>query len=287
MSAKEKKRTRKPPRRLSAAEIAEINELIALRHWQNEQEGQNILRCDREELDELFRASPTTPWPKPVGPGSTASRRLWGKLTVGGDGFFYGREADGLPEAQRAQVVEIARHDGLIRYALAPGEPAIHLDQYWSKIDPSWQLIMTRTRGVQPNDWDRAVKAIIKELLKTGTPPLGPYTRAYLDAFCVELDPDPKRREHEQDRALTIVITGHLSWLVELLGDADFKGANKTRAAEYLAGHWRKIVQQDRGRSRFSSGPALTTWLRRHRDPTKTTPKMSCQRGRSEHSDES
>jgi dethiobiotin synthase len=61
----------------------------------------------------------------------------------------------------------------------------------------------------------------------------------------------------------------------------------KTRAAEYLAVLWRKIVQQDRGRWRFSSGPALAAWLRRHRDPTKHPPKMSCQRGPSEHSDES
>ena len=52
------------------------------------------------------------------------------------------------------------------------------------------------------------------------------------------------------------------------------QGREETRAAEYLAGHWRKIVQQDRRRSRFSSGPALTTWLQRHRDPTRNTPKM-------------
>ena len=101
---------------------------------------------------------------------------------------------------------------------------------------------------------------------------------------------DPKRREHERDRALALLpvsLIGSrlLACRRSCCDDAGFKDA-KTRAAEYLAGHWRKIVQQDRGRSRFSSGPALTAWLRRHRDPTKNTPKMSCQRGRSEHSDE-
>jgi hypothetical protein len=279
MSGKAKRRTRKPPRRLSAAEIAEITELIKAVHQQTALECQEVFDQEERERQVLLREDHTAgPWPE--------RQELVG-FTELGDGYSYVREGDKVHEVPAGHpfLREVARRDGMIRY-VATGGLTIDLDQYWSKVDPSWQLIMTRTRGVPPNDWDRAVKAIITELLKTGTPPLGPYTRAYLDAFCVELDPDPKRRERERDRALAICIAGQLGWLVELLGDADFKAAN-TRAAEYLASHWRKIVQQDSGHSRFSSGPALTTWLRRHRDPTKTTPKMSCQRGRSEHSDES
>jgi hypothetical protein len=261
---------------LSAAEIAEITELIKAVHQQTALECQEVFRQEERERQVLLREDHTAgPWPERL--------ELIG-LTEFGDGYSYVREGDKVHEVPAGHpfLREVARRDGVIRY-VATGGLTIDLDQYWSKVDPSWQLIMTRTRGVPPNDWDRAIKAIIKELLKTATP-LGPYTRAYLDAFCVELDPDPKRREHDRDRALAFVIAGQLGWLVELLDD--YKDA-KTRAAEYLADLWRKIVQQDRGRSRFSSGPALTTWLRRHRDPTKTTPKMSCQRGRSEHSDES
>jgi hypothetical protein len=275
VTAKAKRRTRKPPRSLSAAEIAKIDELIKARHEQVAWEGQEIFHQAERERQILLREDHTVgPWPERL--------ELRGS-TSDGD-YVHVREGDKVHEVPAGHpfLREVARRNGVIRYAWTGGltDP----DQYWSKVDPSWQLIMTRTRGVPSNDRDRAIKANIKELLKTATP-LGPLTRAYLDAFCVELDPDPKHAEHEQDRALALCIDSHLRWLVELLRDAGFKDA-KTQAAEYVAGHWRKSVQQDRGRWRFSSGPALAAWLRRHRDSTKNTPKMSCQRGPSEHSDE-
>jgi hypothetical protein len=168
VSAKAKRRTRKPPRRLSAAEIAEIaeiDELIELDRGgtveQREEEHQNRLRLDQEKLNELVQASPTTPWPKQVGPG----------LTSGRDGFLYVREADELPEAQRAHVVEIVRRDGLIRYALAPGEPGIDLDQYWRKRDPSLHFVMARLRGVRPDDVDGRIDEAFDDLLDSNIPP--------------------------------------------------------------------------------------------------------------------
>jgi hypothetical protein len=280
--AKARRRTRKPPRRLSAAEIDEIDELIVLDRGgtdeQREWERLNRLRLDQDKLDELLRASPTTPWPKQVGAG----------LTSGRDGFLYVREADGLPEAQLAQVVEIARRDGLIRYALAPGDPGIDLDQYWRKRDPSWHFVMGRLHGVHPDDIDRVVDEAVDDLLDSNIP-LSQGTRQFIKEDRQQAR-DPKRRERDRDRALALAIAGQLDWLTELLAfgpgrDAGFKDA-RTRAAEYLAVHWRKIVQEDRGRSRFSSGPALAAWLRRHRDPTENTPKMSCRRACSEYSDE-
>jgi hypothetical protein len=289
VSAKARRRNRRPPRRLSAAEIAEIDELIVLdgggTDEQREWERLNCLRLDQDKLQELFRASPTTPWPKQVGPGPTSGR----------DGFLYVREADGLPEAQLAHVVEIARRDGLIRYALAPGEPGIDPDQYWRKRDPSWHFVMARLRGVPPDDIDRVIDKAVDDLLDSNIPP-SQGTKQFIKADRQKAR-DPKRRERDRDRALALTIAGQLDSLTELLAfgpggalrafprDSGFKDA-RTRAAEYLAVLWRKIVQEDRGRSRFSSGPALAAWLRRHRDPTENTPKMSCQRERSEHSDD-
>jgi hypothetical protein len=260
MSAKARRRTRKPPRRLSAAEIDEIDELIMLDRGrtdeQREWERLNCLRLDQDELNKLFRASPTTPWPKEVGPGPTS----------GLDGFLYVREADGLPEEQRAHVVEIARRDGLIRYALAPGDPGIDLDQYWRKRDPSLHFVMARLRGVHPHDVDREIDEAIDDLLDTNIP-LSQSTKQFIKEDRQQAR-DPKRRERNRDRALALIIASQLDRLTELLArHAGFEDA-RTRAAEYLAVHWRKIVQKVSGRSRFSSGPALAAWLRRHRDPT-------------------
>jgi hypothetical protein len=140
-------------------DIAEIDALIALRHWQNEQEGQNLLRCDRESL--FLPYVPHDPVAEEVGLGPLRPAGC-GVLTVGGDGF-YGREADGLPEAARVGGRDRApRRADQVRAGTR--RTAIHFGQS-SEIDPSWQLSQ-RTRGVPPNDWDRAVKAIIKELLR-------------------------------------------------------------------------------------------------------------------------
>jgi hypothetical protein len=185
-------------------------------------------------------------------------------------------------------VVEIARRDGLIRYALAPGEPGIDLDQYWRGRGSSWHFVMARLRGVHSDDIDRVIDEAVDDLLDSNIP-LSQGTRRFIKEDRQQAR-DPKRRESNRDRALAFAIAGQLDSLTELLAfgpgrDAGFKDA-RTRAAEYLAVLWRKIIQEDRGRSRFSSGPALAAWLRRHRDPTQNTPKMSCQRERSEHSDE-
>jgi hypothetical protein len=172
----------------------------------------------------------------------------------------------------------------MIRYALAPGEPELDPYQYWSKRDPSWHFVMSRLRGVHPDDVDRVIDKAVDDLLDSNIP-LSQGTKQYIKEDR-HARADPKRRERNRDRALAFGIVSQLGWLVELLRDADFKDA-KTRAEEYLAVLWRAIVRQDRNRSRFSSGPALAAWLRHHRDPTKITPKMSCQRGPSEHSGES
>jgi hypothetical protein len=161
-------------------------------------------------------------------------------------------------------VVEIARRDGLIRYALAPGDPEIDLDQYWER-DPSLHFVMGRMRGVHSDDIDRVIDQAVDDLLDSNIP-LSQFTKQFIKADRQKAR-DPKRWERTRDRTLALTIASRLDWLTGLLAHAGFKDA-RTRAAEYLAVHWRKIVQEDRGRSRFSSGPALAAWLRRHRDPT-------------------
>jgi hypothetical protein len=266
-----KARSRKPPLVLSDAEVAEIAELIKLRHWQAEQEGLHLIRKDEEELQRLVRASPETPWPKSVGPGPTAGR----------DGFLYVREEEGLSEEQLALVVEVARRDGVIRYALAPGD-GIDVDRYWERRDPSFKFILDRLNGVKSDDVDRAIQQAVRDLFGDGMPLSAATKQFVIDRYVCP--PDPKRRERDRDRSLATVIAAEVNWLVQLLKDEDYADA-KTRAEAYLAPRWRRVVQQDRGRSRFSSGEALSAWLRRH-GPTKGTPQMSCAHGRSERSDE-
>jgi hypothetical protein len=272
-----KARSRKPPLRLSAAEVAEIDQLIEDHRGrygtdeQREQERKHLLRHDEEELQRLIEQSPKTPWPKRVGPGPAAGR----------DGFLYVSEADGLPEQYREYVVEVARRDGVIRYALAP-DHGIDPGQYWKHLDPSWQFVMDRLRGVHPNDADRAIQQAIGDMVDAGIPP-GRYTMGYVKDRYV-CPAAPKDREKERDGALAFVITHELKWIEGLLKDR-YKDP-KTRAAAYVAPHWRKVVEEDDGRPRFNSGEALSAWLRRH-DPTKSTLKMSCARGPSERSSES
>jgi len=255
---------------LSAAEIAEISELIKAGHEQAAWEGQEISRQEERERQILLRADHTVgPWPERL--------ELRGS-TETGDGYLYVREGDKVHEvpAEHPFLREVARRNGVIRYAWTGGL-TIDLDQIWSN-EPSWQFIMARLKGVHPDDFDRAIDKAVDDLLDSDIA-LSRRTKQYLKADR-HARADPKRRERGRDRALAFVLADGLSWLTDLL-----KGYNdaKTRAAEFLAYQWREI-ERDRGRSRFSSGPALAAWLRRHLDPTKNAPKMSCQRGRSEHS---
>jgi hypothetical protein len=258
---------------LSPAEVAEIDKLIRLRHQQVQQEGQEIICREEKERQILLRTDHTKgPWPERLEHGSTEF----------GD-YVYVREGDKAHEVSAGHpfLIEVARRDGMIRYAWTGGL-TFDLSQYWNKYDPSWQFIVDRAAGVPPSDWDRAIQQAIKDLFRTNMP-VGPYTKAYLEAFCVS-PADPKRRKEDQEQALAALIGGQVKWLADLLDEAEFDDPT-TRAREYLAPLWRKIVKQHCGRWRFSSGEALSAWLRRH-DPTKSTPKMSFAHGRSKHYDE-
>jgi hypothetical protein len=195
-----------------------------------------------------------------------------------------------MPEGDRHEVpadhpflVEVARRDGMIRYAWRGGLTLDLGRLFWKRRDPSWYSVLERIRGVDPNDCDGVIRQAIGDMIDRGIP-LGPYTRQFIKASYV-LPLEPKDREKDLDRVLASVISDQLEWLVELLEDAGHKDPKK-RAAAYVAPHWRKVVKEDGGHGRFLSGEALSTWLRRHRDPTKSTLKMSCARGRSKRSDD-
>ena len=69
MSGKAKRRTRKPPPRLSPADSARIDELIAARHEQTAWEREHIFREAERERQILLRADHTVgPWPERPGP---------------------------------------------------------------------------------------------------------------------------------------------------------------------------------------------------------------------------
>ena len=111
----------------------------------DEQERQRRLRHDEEVLERLVQRSPETPWPKQVGPGPTPGR----------DGFFYVREEDALSEG----VVEVARRDGVIRYAPAPGYPETDIDrsdQYRMMLEEN--MLAPYLEGVRNED--EAVEAV-------------------------------------------------------------------------------------------------------------------------------
>jgi hypothetical protein len=242
-----KARTRKKPLSvLTPTEVAEIDGLIERRWWQQEQEGAALIRKDEDELKRLLRVSADTPWPKQLGPG----------ITSGGDGYLYVRKEKDLSDEQRALVVEVARRDGVIRYALATGDGPSDLSQYWSKRDAGWDFVMSRLQGVHVDDFDRTLDQAIDELLDTNIT-AGPYTRAYIK-YDRHARVNPKRRAHDQKRALASSIDAAVKWLTDLLQDAGFVDA-KMRAEAFMASHWRKVVN---GRSRFATGPALNTWLR-------------------------
>jgi hypothetical protein len=248
-----KRRSRKRPLKLTPAEIAEIDELIARRRQETEWECQEVVLQEEEEERQLLlrlRKDPTggpwpTPWPKQ--PGT--------KTSLSFDGCVYVHEEDALP-ARHPFLVEMARRDGMIRYAWTGGL-TFDLSQYWKR-DPSWQFVMTRLESVHPDDVDRVIDEAIDELLDSDIP-LSRNTKQYIKEDR-HARVDPKRRERNRDRALAFIIVDQVNWLENLLEAADFKDA-KTRAEEYLARHWRKVAMED-GRSRFSSGPALNAWVR-------------------------
>jgi hypothetical protein len=270
-------RVKKRPLKLTNAQIAEIGELIEAKHQQDEQERrwhveEHKLREERNRRL-LAREDPAGgAWPERLGAGSTEF-----------DGYVYVREGDKAHEVPNGHpfLVEMARRDGMIRYAWrTPAPDVIDLNNYWAKRDPSLHFVMSRVQGIHVDDWDRALTQAIDELLDTDIP-LSRYTKEYIK---YHRQVDTKRRKIDLDRSLAFVMVAEMKWLEDLLRDAGFADA-KTRAEEYLARHWRKIVRQDRGRWRFSSGPALSAWLRRH-DPTKSPPKMSSAREPSKRSSE-
>jgi hypothetical protein len=178
-------------------------------------------------------------------------------------------EAHEISEIDRLIEIRQWQHEEEVRSFGAPGD-GIDISQYWMRRDPSWHFVLARLKGVDPNDWDRVIQQAIKDLFRTDIP-VGPYTKAYLEAFCV-CPPDPKDREDDQDQTLAHVIVHEVDWLTDLLDD-------KQRAQAYAAHHWRKVA-----RGRFSSGPALNMWVRRALN--KKHPKMLSAHGRSKRSDE-
>jgi hypothetical protein len=244
-----KKRSRKPSLRLSDAEITEIDELIKIEHQRVEQEGQEIFRRDEEERQILLREDHTAgPWPERLERGSTSD----------GD-YVYVREGDKAHEVPAGHpfLVEVSRRDGMIRYAWTGGL-TFDLSQYWSK-DPSWQFVMDRLGGVPANDWACVIQQAIDDLLDADIP-LSRNVKQYIK-YDRHARSDPKRRKRDQERTLASVINGQVKWLTALLADADFADA-KTRAQAYLAPRWRKVVQDNHDRGRFSSGRALDQWVR-------------------------
>jgi hypothetical protein len=238
---------------LSPAEIAEIDELILRKRQQVKWEAEDIICQEERERQILLRTDHTIgPWPEPeqlVEHGQTSD----------GD-YVYVREGDKAHEipAGHPFLKEVARRDGMIRYAWTGGL-TFDPDQYWKRRDPSWHFVMERLRGVAPNDWDRVIAQAIGELIDRRIP-LGEYTLHYIKDRHV-CPPDPKRRARDQKRTLASVIDDQVNWLAGLLTDAGYTDAT-TRAREYLAPKWREIVKQDCGRWRFSNGEALRQWLR-------------------------
>jgi hypothetical protein len=260
VSGKTKRRTREPPRRLTAAEIAEIDALMEARHEQTALACREGLDQESRERQVLLREDHAVgPWPEQPGP----------RTAISDGGYVYVREGGDVVLDGHPFLREVARRDGVIRCAWT-GRLTVDRSQTW-KQDPSWQFVMTRLEDVPANDWDRVIDKAVDDLLDSNIP-LSQDTRQYIKEDR-HARADPERRERNRDRALASTIASELDWLAKLLSDAGHKDA-KTRAAKYLAGFWRKIVQQDRGRWRFASGRALTMWLRRHRGVTKNTPKM-------------
>jgi hypothetical protein len=232
---------------LSPAEVAEIDELIRLKHQQVKWEAEDII-CEAERERQI----PKGPWPEPeqlVEHGQTSDAD-----------YVYVREGDKAHEVPAGHpfLIEVARRDGMIRYAWTGGL-TFDLDQYWKRRDPSWHFVMERLRGVAPNDWDRVIAHAIGELIDRRIL-LGEYTLHFIKDRHVS-PPDPKRRARDQERTLAAVIGDQVKWLAGLLKDAGYMDA-KTRALKYLAPRWREIGKQDCGRGRFSSGEALRVWLR-------------------------
>jgi hypothetical protein len=239
---------------LSPAEIAEIDKLILLKRQQVKWEAEDIICQEERERQILLRSDHTEgPWPEP--------ERLVEHGQSSDADYVYVREGDKAHEVPAGHpfLIEVARRDGMIRYAWTGGGLTFDLDQYWKRRDPSWHFVMERLRGVAPNDWDRVIAQAIGELIDRRIP-LGEYTLHYIKDRHV-CPPDPKRRARDQERTLASVIGDQVKWLAGRLKDAGYTDAT-TRAEKYLAPRWREIIKQDCGRGRFSSGEALRVWLR-------------------------
>ena len=149
MSGKAKRRTRKPPRRLSAAEIAEIDGLVdGTAASRTAAEHEPTCAVIRTVLDKLVRASPATPWPTHVGRRPVSGR----------DGFLYVREADG-PIGDAVHASRCAPH-GMIRYALAPGNIDSH-----TGARPGWQFMHRACARRRSDDFDRVHDEAVDDLL--------------------------------------------------------------------------------------------------------------------------
>jgi hypothetical protein len=207
---------------LSPAEVAEIDELIRLRHQQVKWEGEEIIRQEERERQILLRADHSKgPWPEP--------ERLPEHGSTSDGDYVYVREGDKAHEVPAGHpfLIEVARRDGMIRYAWTGGL-TFDLNQYWNKRDPSWQFIMDHLRGVAPNDCDGVIAQAIGDLIVDRRIPLGEYTLHYIKDRHV-CPPDPKRRARDQERTLATVIDGRVNWLAGLLKGRGLYGRDNAR----------------------------------------------------------
>jgi hypothetical protein len=170
-----------------------------------------------------------------------------------------------LSEAEIAEIDALAdRHWRDVQERQALDDP------FYAPSDLGVQFILARVRDVGTDNFGRVLDGAVNDLLGTSIP-LSPVIR-HLIKGDRQTARDPKRREHGDDAALAFAVENHVRFIAELLRDAGYTDA-QTRAAKHAAAHWRKIARQD-GRARFTSGRALTMWLRRHRGITENTPKM-------------
>jgi hypothetical protein len=123
--------------------------------------------------------------------------------------------------------------------------------------DPDMRFILERVRDVSVDAFASAVDEAMDALLVTTDIPLSPFLRRSVTKEAR----DPERRKRNEDRALAAAIAANLDLVTRVLGDAGVSNPT-TRAAEYLADHWREVERRDGKRPRFNSGRALREWLR-------------------------
>jgi hypothetical protein len=163
------------------------------------------------------------------------------------------REIDELIEAKRRQGEWPPRREPDAAKAPAAKEALalLYKSQRWSKTDPGWQFVWSHPSS------DRF--QVIDDLLDSDIP-MGRHARGFVKDVLRELR-DPNRRERDGDRGLPFAVAIEVDIVADLLKANGFEDA-KTRAEEYLARQLREAVKRDRKHARFSSGPALNTWVR-------------------------